>query len=259
VGAVVGRHDVAQCVELLRDRPQENRLLLAAAVRLLRLPGVPVAVRRPLHRLRLRLDGVSGIPRGELPVWRHSRLNARYHSALGLAELVLRGGSYELADGTVVRVDGLLLRMWQVFEDFVTLALTDALRPYGGHTRRQDRHHLDHGRRVGLKPDLVYYGRESGERDKPVSVVDVKYKIERSADNPALYQMLAYCTVLGLPQGHLVYAKGESEPTTHVVNGPQNIQITQHALDLNLPPTRLLGQISALAALVVDHDKPGGL
>lgn len=225
----------------------ENRLLLAAAVRLLRLPGIPPEVRRPLHRLRLRLDGVSGVPRGEVPRWRRSRLNARYQTVLGLAELVLRGGSYEMTDGSIVRVDGLLLHMWQVFENFVTLALIDALRPYGGHCRCQDRHHLDHGRQVGLRPDLVYYGGKSSERDEPVSVVDAKYKIERTADNPALYQMLAYCTVLGLHQGHLVYAKGETEPTTHVINGPQDIQIAQHALDLNLPPAGLLGQISALA------------
>lgn len=241
----------------------ENRLLLAAALRLLRLPRVPAEVRQPLHRLRLRLDGVSDVPRGgPMPLWRPSRLNARYHTALGLAELVLRGGSYELADGSVVRVDGLLLRMWRVFEIFVTLALTEALRPYGGRCRLQDRHHLDHGRRVRLKPDLVYYGVTSCERDKPVSVVDVKYKIERGVrgDNSDLYQILAYCTVLGLPRGHLVYAKGETEATTHVVNGPQNVEITQHALDLSLPPALLLGQISALAAHLADEPpEPGGL
>jgi 5-methylcytosine-specific restriction enzyme subunit McrC len=59
------------------------------------------------------------------------------------------------------------------------------------------------------------------------------------------------CTVLGLARGHLVYAAGEAEPTTHVVNGPQDIQLVQHALDLNQPPQQLLGQISTLAAQLV--------
>ena len=93
---------------------------------------------------------------------------------------------------------------------------------------------------------------KSGERDKPVSVVAVRYKIERSADNPALYQVLAYCTVLGLPRGHLVYAKGETADRSRGQRTP-NIEITQHALDLNLPPARLLGQISALAARLADQ------
>jgi 5-methylcytosine-specific restriction enzyme subunit McrC len=234
----------------------ENRLLLAAAVRLLRLPGVPGPIRKQLRRLRQRLDGVSAVaPGGELPGWLPNRLNARYHTALGLAELVLRGGSYELADGSTVRVDGLLLWMWRVFENFVTLALSDALRPHGGRCGLQDRHRLFRREQVWLRPDLVYYQAESGGREEPVSVLDVKYKIEQNVrgNNSDRYQILAYCTVLGLARGHLVYAEGATAPTTHVVNGPQDIQIVQHALDLNQPPPQLLAQIGALATQLVDR------
>lgn len=52
--------------------------------------------------------------------------------------------SYELAPGTTVRVDGLMLEMWRAFEDFLCVALAEALRPYGGAVALQDeRHHLD--------------------------------------------------------------------------------------------------------------------
>jgi 5-methylcytosine-specific restriction enzyme subunit McrC len=235
----------------------ENRLLLAAAVRLLRLPGVPGEVRRSLQRLRLRLDGVAAPPPGPVAsTWRPNRLNVRYHTALGLAELVLGGGSYELEDGSAVRVDGLLLDMARVFETFVTLALIRALRPYGGRCREQDRHHLDRRGRITLKPDLVYYRADGAGRERPATVVDIKYKIESDTRgrNPALYQILTYCAVLGVPCGHLVYAKGEAEPTTHVVNGPHDFQIVQHALDLEQPPARLLGQIAELAGRLAGQD-----
>ena len=200
--------------------------------------------RRTLRHVIARLAGVTGAAPG---AWHPTRINARYQTALGLAELVLRGASYELDDGTSVRVNGLLVEMWRVFEDFVTVALAEALRPYGGRSEPQDRrHHLDHGRRVPLRPDLVHYAIDSTGREAPAAVLDSKYKI--SADGADLYQMLAYCTALGLDRGHLVYATGE--PYRHVVRGAE-IEITQHAIDLTLPPTELLGSVERLAESIV--------
>ncbi|WP_202125014.1 McrC family protein [Actinomadura physcomitrii] len=225
----------------------ENRLLLAATHRLLRLPDVPPSTRKLLRHLLLRLDGVTRlVPGRPLPEWRRSRLNSRYDTALGLAELVLRGASYELDDGTEVRVDGLMLEMWRVFEDFLCVALAEALRPYGGRTRLQDRrHHLDHARRVKLRPDLVYDTADGS----PAAVVDAKYKVEPEPGKHEsdLYQMLAYCTVMGLSRGHLVYAAGMGEPQAHVVVGANGLRIVETALDLTLPPTDLLAQVAQLA------------
>jgi 5-methylcytosine-specific restriction enzyme subunit McrC len=234
----------------------ENQLLLAAAERLLRLPGVPPGTRKLLRHVLVRLAGVSRLVRGRpLPAWRRSRLNTRYHTALGLAELVLRGASYELDDGTSVRVDGLLVNMWRVFEDFLTAALSDALRPYGGRSETQDRnHHLDHDRRVRLRPDFVYY---SDGDDAPMAVADAKYKIEKTPGrhNADLYQMLAYCTVLGLRHGHLIYAAGETGRHAHRVVGTDGIEIKQHALDLTLPPAELLAQIADLAHAIAPSER----
>ncbi|WP_329084791.1 McrC family protein [Streptosporangium sp. NBC_01469] len=235
----------------------ENRLLLAASARLLRLPGIAVSTRKTLRHTIARLAGVTPpVPGQPSPVWRPSRINARYQTALGLAELVLRGASYELDDGTAVRVNGLLVEMWRVFEDFVTVALAEAFRPSGGRTESQDRrHHLDHGRRVLLKPDLVRYVIDSAGKEVPAAVVDSKYKISTGPDGHGadLYQMLAYCTALGLDRGHLVYAEGSAEPYRHVVHGA-GIEITQHAIDLTLPPVRLLATVERVAGSILRND-----
>jgi 5-methylcytosine-specific restriction enzyme subunit McrC len=73
----------------------------------------------------------------------------------------------------------------------------------------QDRHYLDQAAKVTLRPDIVWKIRGS-----PVAVVDAKYKSEKPVGYPNadLYQLLAYCTILGLRKGHLVYAKGNEEP-----------------------------------------------
>jgi hypothetical protein len=62
-------------------------------------------------------------------------------------------------------------------------------------------------------------------------------------------------TVLGLREGHLVYAKGNEPATTHAVAGA-DISIHCHALDLTASPTDLLRQIVELASLVTRR-QPG--
>ena len=95
----------------LADIP-ENQLLRSAATRLLRLPGVDADTRGRLQRLRGMLDGVIDLPSGHpLPRWHRSRLNARYHHALALAEIVLSNRSFESSAGTLT-VDGFLVDMY---------------------------------------------------------------------------------------------------------------------------------------------------
>jgi 5-methylcytosine-specific restriction enzyme subunit McrC len=114
-------------VEIVHDEyttdVAENRLLRTACERLWRLPsGVPADVRGRLLRLRVRLADITPVESGQpLPRWQPTRLNARYHHALRLAELVLRGASVEHRPGDVT-VSGFLFDMARVFEDFVTVA-----------------------------------------------------------------------------------------------------------------------------------------
>jgi 5-methylcytosine-specific restriction enzyme subunit McrC len=225
----------------------ENQLLRAAAERMLRVPRVDLAARRRLRHVLSLLTDASALVRGQpLPTWQPSRLNIRYHSALRLAELVLRGTSVEHIRGTVA-VNGFLLAMPRLFEDFVTVALTEELRRYGGRVDKPTVF-LDEARLVRMIPDLVWW-----RAGAPAAVVDAKYKAEKPAGFPDadLYQMLAYCTALNLPRGHLVYARGNEQPARYVVRHC-GVEIVCHALDLDRPPPVLLEQVQRIAQEIAD-------
>ena len=233
------------------DTP-ENRILRAAAESLLRLPDVPGEVRRRLAHQRVRLVDAEPLVRGHpRPAWQPSRLNARYQPALRLAEAVLGGSSPEHRPGDL-RLDGFLFDMNALFEDFVTGALREALREHGLVARPQDSHHLDVAGRIGIRPDVVVHAPDGRT---PVAVVDAKYKTEKTGAYPTadLYQMLAYCTALGLDEGHLVYAAGRAGGHVHEVRGStdpgrRGILLHQHALDLDRASGELLGAFRDLAA-----------
>ncbi|MFJ2029736.1 hypothetical protein [Streptosporangium sp. NPDC087985] len=109
-------------------------------------------------------------------------------------------------------------------------------------------HHLDERQAVRMAPDFVWYADDGTSR----AVADAKYKAERPEGFPDsdLYQMLAYCTALNLPEGHLVYAKGNAPHAAHRVRHVR-ITIHQHALELNQPPAGLLAEVEALARRLV--------
>ncbi|WP_406464207.1 McrC family protein [Streptomyces sp. NBC_00111] len=237
----------------------ENRLLAAAARRLLRLPGLGAGVQGQLGRVLSRLDGVTPwVPGHPLPDWQSTRLNARYVTALHLAELVLRAGSFDLEPHTPddvrpLQVDGFLFNMNIVFEDFVTTALREALRPYGGRSSAQDPQYLDVNSQVRMLPDLVWYGPD----DRPCAIADAKYKAGKKGGFPDadLYQMLAYCTALSLRRGHLLYAAGNRTLTGHTVR-QAGVEIVQHVLPLHLPPAELLRAMARIAnALTADRTR----
>lgn len=222
----------------------ENRILRTAVERLLRLPGVPGDVRRRLLHQRVRLADVTPVVRGrKLPAWHPNRLNSRYHQALRLARVVLDGASAEHAPGEV-RINGFLFDMNTLFEDFVTTALRESLRGTGRTARLQDPHHLDVADAIRMRPDFVLYEADG----KVAAVADAKYKAEKRGRYPDadLYQMLAYCTSLGLREGHLVYAKGNAVHAAHEVRHAR-VVIHQHALDLDQTPAGLLDDIAGLA------------
>jgi len=226
----------------------ENQILLAAITRMARVPGMDESSRRRLAALRARLADVSTPVRGtRLPSWQPNRLNDRYHNVLRLAEIVWRATSLEHAPGSLL-ASGFLFDLWKIFEDFLTVALSEELRMrHGGAVQRQYSCHLDEAGAVRMKPDLVWQ-----VHGHPVAVVDAKYKQEKPGGYPDadLYQMLAYCTALQLPRGHLVYARGNVEATRHVVRHA-GIEIVCHALDLALPPVKLLQQVRDLAGELV--------
>ncbi len=222
----------------------ENRLLLAATLRMLAVPGISPDARRRLLRLNVALADVTKPTRGmPPPAWQPTRLNARYHDAIRLAEIVLAAQSFEQHVGDLA-VSGFMFDMWRVFEDFVCTALSDAL---VGRSASQFRVTLDEAGRVAMKPDLVWFGR--GRRVR--AVVDAKYKAERPEGFPDadLYQVLAYCTAMGLRHGHLVYAKGNEPDRTHVVRGSE-VTIHCHTVDLTASPAELLDRVRRIAEVI---------
>ena len=232
------RHD-----EFTTDIP-ENQILRTACERMLTIPRVDAESQRMLRRLLRDFADVTPLSRGDpVPAWPPTRLNARYHTALRLAELILQATSVDNKAGGVT-VNGFLLNMPLLFEEFVTVALREALvAAYGGRVSGQDRSHFDEAGQVLLRPDIVWK-----IRGAPVAVIDAKYKSENPAGYPNadLYQLLAYCTVLGLSHGHLVYAKGNEDPARHVVRRA-GIEIICNAIDLAQEPQQLLAQMHELA------------
>jgi 5-methylcytosine-specific restriction enzyme subunit McrC len=231
----------------------ENRLLLAATRRLLRLPQLTTRPRRELLQLRQRLAEVSDLVRGTpAPTWTPSRLNVHYQPALRLAELVLAGSSFEHRAGPLA-VRGFVLDLPRVFEDFVTKALRSALAPRGGRVEGQPTVFLDDDALIRTRPDVVWL---DGRR--PLAVVDAKYKAEKPSGFPDadLYQALAYATALALPAAHLVYARGNGAARTYRVRHA-GVRLIAHALDLSRPPTQLLAQVSAIADQIERSQPPG--
>jgi 5-methylcytosine-specific restriction enzyme subunit McrC len=203
----------------------ENRLVRAAARRLLRLRGLPSDVRRSLRHGMAALDGVSDIgPNAtSLPVVDFTRLNRHYQPVLRLAEVVLRSASLIDRAGRV-EASTFLIDMNQVFESFVAgrlqLLLAGTLE-----VTAQETAWLGEGRKVQMRPDLVFRRRQD-----VVYVADTKYKISfdgtgRSGD---YYQLLAYVTALDLPEGALIYCQSDSlvTPTeVHVETAEKHLRV----------------------------------
>ncbi|MFI6576352.1 McrC family protein [Nocardiopsis sp. NPDC050513] len=208
----------------------ENRILLAALLLLARAPDVRREDARALRRLAAGLDGVARLaPGSDLPRWRPSRLNRHYVRVLKLAETVLAGSVPEPgAPGAGIDLDGIVVNMERVYEDFLAGALRGVLRRRALACSTRDSHHrLDTAGRVRLEPDIVVHA--SGG---PHSVVDAKYKALGSGGPPNadLYQVVSYCTALGLAHGHLVYAGGTAARESYrVVGAPITVHV--HVLD----------------------------
>ncbi|MFH8249483.1 McrC family protein [Microbacterium sp. B2969] len=227
----------------------ENRILRTALRRMRAVPRLRSGVASQLSHLDNRLDGVAVLRHGEpLPSWRPTRLNARYVPALRLAELVLRNTSAQAGDDGV-EIAAFVVSMWKVFEDFVTVALREAITERGRRAVAQKRWHFDEPRtdgvsRVPMAIDLLEY-----DGALPVMVYDAKYKAaspDGRYPNADFYQMLAYCTTTGLDRAVLVYAQGGQPVDRRVLNSP--VTIREWPLDLSLSPSEMLDSIRSAIA-----------
>ena len=220
-----------------------NQLVKAAVYRLGRMRLRSLAARRQLGRIAGMLENVSledYSPRN-VPDLRFDRLNEHYRGVVSLSRLILQHGAFESSRGEV-RASGFLMDMNLVFQEFVTVALREALGVSANAFGERAISSLDRSGKVSLRPDLVW---RDGGRD--VFVGDAKYKktAGHAVPNADLYQLLAYTTALDLPGGLLIYAEGEDEPATYEVrNAGKRLEVA--ALDLSGTLDEVLGRVGCL-------------
>lgn len=234
-----------------------NQLLKAAVRRLARLPLRSRESRRLLGAMRAVFVNVSDIdyrPADTLPDPPLNPLNAHYQPALGLARLILESTSFELSAGEV-RAASFLIDMNRVFEDFVVVALREALDltagafPQGAKGRRL---RLDSEERVTLEPDLSWW-----ENSRCTFVGDTKYKRASGNDarNADIYQVLAYAVAASLPSALLIYAAADDadDDAGAVYRLVDGRLVEQAVLDLRGDSDQVLNRVRALAARVRWH------
>ncbi|WP_435233891.1 McrC family protein [Micromonospora aurantiaca (nom. illeg.)] len=234
----------------------ENQILLSAVRRLHRLPGVPPATCNALHRIAAALADVTPLTAGApIPEASSNRFNNRYQPALRLARLILAGESIEHSHGSTLAA-GFVFDLNTVFEDWLTTALRHAVETrYGGTVTGQHHMHLDRDRRLPLvRPDITWWhGRQC------LAVIDAKYKAPgNTPPRDDIYQLLAYCTTLNLPRGHLVYASAGAESVTYQLTG-SGVHIVVHRVDLAAPVTHLHEQIEKVAEAITSVEVASGV
>lgn len=234
----------------------ENRILRAALRTMLAVPRLGNEVRRRLRHLDGRLEGVHVMQAGApIPAWNPSRLNERYQPALRLSEIILRNASAKPSDdGTSIA--SFVVTMWKVFEEFVTVALSEALAQYPGHTQA----HLPaflagagswQSGSIAMDVDVVH---RLGD-GQPAVVFDAKYKVATVTGqyaNADHYQMLAYCTALGVPRAWLIYAGGGSHARVRRIKNT-GIEVVEAPLDLSASPANILERVGLIAQSAMAH------
>lgn len=190
----------------------ENQLLAGAGRMLLRLPELPTALRAQLRRLEiLLLEATPTRPSYDPPLVPWTRLNARYRLAVTLARLILRSSALEFEGAGITAGSGFLVDMNRVFEDVVGKGMQQAARGTDFRVVLQSADHLDHDRRIAIRPDIVI---RRGQ--EVVAVADVKYKRPSlvGISTGDVYQALAYATRHRLPAATILYP--EPAPHEHV-------------------------------------------
>lgn len=230
----------------------ENRMLRTAASLVLRLPRLSDQSRRRLLRLRSVLAEVSELPIGQpVDAPAITRLNERYAPALALAELILSSASLGSGVGTTASTT-FIFDMNKVFENFVTIALSESLARHGGELRDQVTK-VNLSKHISLKPDLAWW------RDGHwAAVLDVKYKplYSESFPNGDAYQMLAYALAYGLDEGWLIYAREPVQQSVdHVIPSAGKTLIVT-ALDVGREPDVLLRDVDELADRIAARSLP---
>lgn len=255
-----GRFDLAAQVRLRQGQPLPiecifdeltddiliNQVTRGALRKLLTTLDQDPELLRHLRFWLRRFNSVSdvGFHRGQIPKPIFSRLNDRWEIVFDLAVLILQEESIRDRAGEVVGTS-FTLDMNKLFEKFVERLIEQEARKAGwkfvaqGHRKLSDQ--------ILFKPDFLL---TSGGRD--YGVADAKYKnpepgivIEQD-----IYQLLAYCSSLGLKKGLLVYA-GDREHESHRVSAA-GIDLDTVGVDLTGNADEIEGSVRAAARKLIN-------
>lgn len=94
-----------------------------------------------------------------------------------------------------------------------------------------------------IRPDLVLR-----LRGLNVAVADTKYKVlddKGKLRNEDGYQLLAYCSRLGLPVGHLIYAAGTLPKEPYQLIGA-GVRLEMHKIELARPLAAIAAAVARL-------------
>lgn len=228
----------------------ENRVLLAAVNRVRWLTRSRNFTQR-LSRLQALLEMVSRVnyTASTLPDFTFDRLNAHYQQALDLATLALRSSGVEHRQGHHSAAT-FLVDMNAVFENYVVTGLRRRLHVPADSWDQGGRRHpiyldtpLGVTGSVRLRPDYAWW-----HAGRCRAVGDAKYKrlSPKGFEHHDIYQMLAYLTALGLPDGTLVYPSTEVEPGTVTVAATGH-RVHIATLNVSGTPAQLEDSLAQLA------------
>lgn len=250
--------------EFTEDIPA-NQLVKAAAYRLGGMGLRSTQARSGLAWVAGMLGKVSWkeFPANAVPEVEFDRLNEHYRGVVALSRLILRHSAFEAQRGEV-RANGFLMDMNQVFQEFVTVALREALGASERTFGEKWVGYLDDGKQIRLRPDLTWW-----EGNRCWFVGDVKYKKLEGRKggekeepgkppNDDMYQLLAYVTAANLPGGMLIYAQWEGEAGTvkYTVRHCGKV-LRVAALDLSGSLEEVLGRVKELAKEIKSLRKEG--
>jgi 5-methylcytosine-specific restriction enzyme subunit McrC len=226
----------------------ENRLVKAAAAQLSRMRLRSQDARAGLRWVVGMLGQVALVEfsTSDLPETRFTRLNEHYREVLALAHLILRHSAFSSARGAV-RASGFLVNMDDLFQEFLIVALREALGVSSDTLRSERKVDFDEDGRAPLRPDLSWW-----DDGICTFVGDAKYKNltdNRSVPGADLYQLLAYATALNLPGGLLIYAQGEADTRSYRVKNTSKC-LAVLALDLSGTLDDVLKRVRSVAASV---------
>jgi 5-methylcytosine-specific restriction enzyme subunit McrC len=233
-----------------------NQLIRAALSRVLRLPGIPGAVRRTLHLQLSLLEEVSPVEPDLqwADKWQPSRLDRRYLPAVRLSALVLRRLVLSEAAGTT-RSYSFLVDMNQLYERFIEEGLRRRLQAADSTIRviGQEQRHLDVENRLMIKPDVVVRRGSS-----TAFVLDSKYILAGDGTTHVDHhaQLLSYAIRHDIKDVALVYVREPSliAPATDLVTTIRHAEVRIHswALDLTRGPPQIEVGMDDLAERVLD-------